>query len=228
MSKELPKQKVLIVDDELINIKILEEILKIDYEVNFTMNGPDTLEIATSNDPPDLILLDIMMTGMDGYEVCKLLREDQRSKDIPVIFVTAGTDDETLKKAFDSGGTDYVRKPLNRIELLARIKSALTEQMLRRRLIEEEKVKSILEMAGAICHELNQPMQAIWGYSELLSMDISKDSTLYGYIKNIEAQVDKMRKITGNLMRITRYETRNYLGESSKIIDIDKSAMKDE
>lgn len=228
MSKELPKQKVLIVDDEPINIKILEEILKIDYEVNFTMNGPDTLEIATSNDPPDLILLDIMMTGMDGYEVCKLLREDQRSKDIPVIFVTAGTDDETLKKAFDSGGTDYVRKPLNRIELLARIKSALTEQMLKRKLVEDEKLKGILEMAGAICHELNQPMQAIWGYSELLSMDISKDSTLYGYIKNIEAQVDKMRKITRNLMRITRYETRNYLGESSKIIDIDKSAMKDE
>jgi len=195
MSKELPKQKVLIVDDESINIKVIGEILKFDYEVSFATNGPEALEIATSNDPPDLILLDIMMPEMDGYEVCKVLREDQQSKDIPVIFVTADTDDETLKEAFESGGTDYVRKPV------------------------------VLEMAGAICHELNQPMQAISGYSELLMMNIPEDNTLYRYIENIEDQIGRMGEITRKLMRITRYETRSYMGNRYRIIDIDNSAM---
>jgi len=225
MSKELPKQKVLIVDDESINIKVIGEILKFDYEVSFATNGPEALEIATSNDPPDLILLDIMMPEMDGYEVCKVLREDQQSKDIPVIFVTADTDDETLKEAFESGGTDYVRKPVSRIELLARIKSALTEQMLKKKLVEKEKFKGVLEMAGAICHELNQPMQAISGYSELLMMNIPEDNTLYRYIENIEDQIGRMGEITRKLMRITRYETRSYMGNRYRIIDIDNSAM---
>lgn len=225
MSKKLLKPKILIVDDDSFNIKLLGEILRSDYEVCFATNGLEGIKIATANAPPDLILMDIMMPEMDGYEVCKVLREDQQSKDIPVIFVTANTDDETLKEAFESGGTDYVRKPVSRIELLARIKSALTEQMLKKKLVEKEKFKGVLEMAGAICHELNQPMQVISGYSELLIMNIPEENTIYRYIENIKDQIGRMGEITRKLMRITRYETRSYMGNRNRIIDIDKSAM---
>lgn len=225
MSKKMLKPKILIVDDDSLNIKLLGEILRSDYEVCFATNGLEGIKIATANDPPGLILMDIIMPDMDGYEVCKALRDDQRSKHIPIIFVTADTDDETLTAALESGGTDYVRKPVNEIELLARIKCALTEQQLCKTLVEEEKIKSILEMAGAICHELNQPLQVIMGYSELLRREISEENTLYKYIENIEGQVDQMKRITGNLMRLTRYETRSYMGNRNRILDIDKSAM---
>ena len=168
MSQEISKQKLLIVDDVPVNIKILEKILEPEYGTGFATNGQDALSIARSEDPPDLILLDIMMPEFNGYEVCRALKQDDGTKDIPVIFVTAETDDGTLKKALEAGGTDYVRKPVNRIELLARVKAALDQQSLTRRLLEEEKLRGVLEMAGAICHELNQPMQAISGYADLL------------------------------------------------------------
>jgi CheY-like chemotaxis protein len=221
------RRNLLIVDDAPANLRLLAEILMPEYEVSVATNGPEALEIATSktdlNMTPDMVLLDIMMPEMDGYEVCRKLKETPHTKDIPVIFITANTDDETLKRAFESGGTDYVRKPVNRIELLARIKSALTHQDLTRKLLEEEKLKGVLEMAGAVCHELNQPMQNIMGFSQLLMDKISKDDPKYEHLHIIKKQIDKMGEITKKLMRITRYETIAYV-QDTKIIDIHKAS----
>ncbi len=225
--KLLKKQNILIVDDAPANIRVLVEILTDTYDISVATNGPEALEIATSRTglygSPDLILLDIMMPEMDGYEVCKILRQNPTTKDIPVVFVTANTDDGTLQEAFESGGTDYVRKPVNKVELLARIKSALTHQELTKKLLEEEKLEGVLEMAGAICHELNQPMQSILGFSQLLMDDMAEDNPNYEYIRIIKSQIDKMGRITKKLMRITRYETCEYI-ESTKIIDIYKAS----
>ena len=217
------KQTILIVDDAPPNLRVLVEIMMSDYEISVSTNGPEAIEIATSKNQPDLILLDIMMPDMDGYEVCRILRQHNRTRDIPVIFVTANTDDETLKQAFEAGGTDYVRKPVNRIELLARIQSALTQQDLTKKLLEEEKLEGVLEMAGAVCHELNQPMQAISGFAQLLLMEMAENDTKYEYVSIIKDQIDKMGDITKKLMRITKYETVDYI-ESTKIIDINKAA----
>lgn len=227
MSENLKKQSVLIVDDAPANIRVLVEILAGTYDISVATNGPEAIEIATSKmdgpNHPDLILLDIMMPEMDGYEVCRILKQTPDTKDIPVVFVTANTDDETLHEAFEAGGTDYVRKPVNQIELLARIKSALTQQELTRKLLEEEKLKGVLEMAGAVCHELNQPMQSVLGFSQLLIDDLTEEDSEYEYISIIKNQIDKMGKITKKLMRITRYETCDYI-ESTKIIDINRAS----
>jgi CheY-like chemotaxis protein len=227
MNNSLGKKNILIVDDAPANIRVVVEILTEDYEISVATSGPEALEIVSSGaEPyggPDLILLDIMMPEMDGYEVCKILRRNSHTKDIPVIFITANTDDETLKEAFEAGGTDYVRKPVNRIELLARIKSALTQQELTKKLLEEEKLEGVLEMAGAVCHELNQPMQSILGFSQLLMDEISENDPVYEYVNIIKGQIDKMGKITKKLMRITRYETQEYI-ERTKIIDINKAS----
>jgi CheY-like chemotaxis protein len=191
------------VDDNPTNIKTLQIILeKSGYCTVSAMDGATCIEMA-KNGRPDLILLDINMPEMSGIEVCKAL------------------DNETLREAFESGGTDYVRKPVNRIELLARIESILTQKILMQKLLEEEKLQGVLEMAGAACHELNQPMQTISGYSELLLMDISENNPLYRNIKTIKEQIDRMGKITRKLMRITKYKTREYLNR--KIIDIDQA-----
>lgn len=88
--------------------------------------------------------------------------------------------------------------------------------------IEREKLQGVIEMAGAICHEMNQPMQAVSGYSELMLMDIPEDIPMYTNIQKIKGQVDRMGKITSKLTKITRYETKSYL--KGKIVDIDKAA----
>jgi len=215
------KVTILIVDDNPINIRVVQGMLEKDgYRTISAMDGAACIEMA-KNERPDLILLDINMPEMSGIQVCKALRRDEQSNDIPVIFVTASTDNETLREAFESGGTDYVRKPVNRTELLARIESILTQKILMQKLLEEEKLQGVLEMAGAACHELNQPMQTISGYSELLLMDISENNPLYRNIKTIKEQIDRMGKITRKLMRITKYKTREYLNR--KIIDIDQA-----
>ncbi len=215
---------LLVVDDSPVSSMLVSLILKkhSDYCTVRVWDGQACIKKAKEV-KPDLILLDIQMPGMNGIEVCKVLKKDERTRDIPVIFVTASTDNETLKEAFESGGNDYVRKPVNKIELLARIKSVLLHKKMEKKLMEEEKLKGVLEMAGGICHELNQPMQVVSGYSELLLMDIEKDNSAYPYIKMIKEQTDEMGSITKKLMRITKYETRDYI-EGSRIIDIDKAA----
>jgi signal transduction histidine kinase len=92
--------------------------------------------------------------------------------------------------------------------------------------IHGEKLKGVIEMAGAVCHELNQPLQAISGYSELLMMDLENDNPLYGQLNTIVGQINRMGELTSKLHKITKYETKDYL--EGKIIDIDRSASEPE
>jgi len=116
------KKTVLAVDDTEINIDILLGLLDEEYDVLVALNGPQALEIV-SEESVDLILLDIMMPEMSGFEVCGELKKRPETRDIPVIFITAKSDDASLEEAFDKGGADYVTKPFRPVELLTRIKT---------------------------------------------------------------------------------------------------------
>ena len=120
-------ETILVVDDTTINIKILVELLDDKYDVIVATDGKTALEIAFE-ELPDLILLDIMMPIMDGFEVCKLLKENPKTKNIPIIFLTAKTDEDSIEKAYEVGGSDYVLKPLKPKELMARVKTQLELQ----------------------------------------------------------------------------------------------------
>jgi diguanylate cyclase (GGDEF)-like protein len=114
---------LLVVDDAETNIGILSRMLK-DYEVMVASDGSGCLEVL-EREHPDLILLDIMMPGMDGYEVCRRIKAREAWRDIPVLFLTARTDEASIVKGFDVGGSDYVTKPFRARELLARVKTQL-------------------------------------------------------------------------------------------------------
>ena len=118
------QQKILVVDDEPINIDVLGGLLKQDYRLIVAKNGERALKAAHSGNP-DLILLDIMMPGMDGYEVCRRLKADESTREIPVIFITAMNQagDETL--GFELGAADYITKPVSPPILRARVKTQL-------------------------------------------------------------------------------------------------------
>jgi len=115
---------ILIVDDTETNIDILLELLSDEYDVLVALDAKGALTIV-QEEKVDLILLDIMMPEMDGYEVCKILKNQTDTKNIPIIFITAKVDEDSIEKAYDIGGDDYVTKPFRPRELLARVKIQL-------------------------------------------------------------------------------------------------------
>ena len=123
--EELSSCTVLVVDDNKINIDILVDALHSDYEISVAMNGKSALQIVNT-DLPDLILLDIMMPGMDGYEVCRRLKSEPKTSKIPIIFITSMSEVQNKTRGFDLGAVDYVTKPFEAAEVKARVKTHLS------------------------------------------------------------------------------------------------------
>ncbi len=121
----LRKQTILVVDDVVENIDILAEVLRSDYQIKVALNGERALAIAGGESPPDLILLDIMMPEMNGYEVCRRLKKNPLSKEIPVIFVTAMDEESNEKLGFELGAVDFISKPVSPPIVRARVKNHL-------------------------------------------------------------------------------------------------------
>ena len=125
MPENQSKPIILVVDDTPENIDVLSGILKEDYKIKAALNGKRALKIASGAQPPDLILLDIMMPKMDGYEVCRTLKERQGTRNIPVIFVTAKDDVVDEYRGFEVGCVDYITKPVSPPLVKARVKTQL-------------------------------------------------------------------------------------------------------
>nr|NQU90152.1 hybrid sensor histidine kinase/response regulator [Bacteroidota bacterium] len=153
---ETEKFKILIVDDIPTNIQVLGSVLrKAGYEVAFTDNGADAIVKAISN-KYDLILLDIMMPQMDGFEVCKILKSHKESEDIPIVFLTAKTDSESLVKGFELGAVDYLTKPFKSPELLARVKTHIALKYTTEELSKSNAMKD--KLFSIIAHDLRGPV----------------------------------------------------------------------
>ena len=120
------KPTILVVDDTPDNLMLMHSLLKADYRVKVANGGEKALKIVHSDVPPDLILLDIMMPDMDGYEVCRQLKNNPASRDIPVIFLTAKAEIEDERKGLELGAVDYITKPISPPIVLARVKTQLT------------------------------------------------------------------------------------------------------
>ncbi len=117
------RPRILIVDDVPANIKMLREVLKSNYDIIFATSGPDAIELMEPKALPDLILLDIMMPDMDGYEVCRILKSDDLTAKIPIIFITSKDDEEDEIKGFELGAVDYVTKPFSIPVVKARVQT---------------------------------------------------------------------------------------------------------
>lgn len=136
---------VLVVDDMPTNIKILADALRHDYRVKVANNGEDALETARLEPHPDLILLDVMMSNMDGYEVCRRLKENPVTQSIPVIFVTAKDTEEDQELGFNLGGVDYITKPFSISIVKARVR---THVLLKRQADALEKLSHTDSLTG--------------------------------------------------------------------------------
>jgi len=173
----MKKKKILIVDDNMNNVQVLAGILENNgFDLEFALNGPDALQWL-EDEHFDLVLLDIMMPVMDGFEVCRIIRGKEKTHEIPIIFLTAKTDRESLMLGFRCGGNDYLSKPYDQGELLARVNTHLElkqsrDQLKRINAILEEKVTERtrqLQQALQKVQELNKNLQELECVCEIRS-----------------------------------------------------------
>ncbi len=151
----MSKPRILVVDDTPVNIKILADLLRQDYLLSVATSGPDALEIAFGQDRPDLVLLDIMMPEMDGYEVCQRLKADQRTRDIPIMFVTAMSEVDDEAKGFSLGAVDYITKPIRPPIVKARVAAHLELALARKTLAAQNKaMRAALTVAAEVQRSL--------------------------------------------------------------------------
>ena len=157
------KLKILVVDDNKPNRIAIEAILDTDYDVDTACDGEEALA-KVDQDPPDLIMLDVMLPRMNGYEVCRCLKESKETNTIPVVMVTILEEKENRIKWLEAGADDFLSKPLNKVEVLARVKSLLYIKHLRDKLIEyqdhfEEMVEKRIMQFKETQAKLIQPVQ---------------------------------------------------------------------
>ncbi|GMT48493.1 MAG: hybrid sensor histidine kinase/response regulator [bacterium] len=173
------KHHILIVDDTSKNIQVLANVLKQkNYQISAAKNGHQALDLVKET-TPDLILLDIMMPEMDGFETCQRLKKDSKTRDIPIIFLTAKNEGDDIIKGFELGAVDYITKPFNSAELLMRVKThldlRLSKEIIQRQSNERK------ELLHVVCHDLVNPMAYIIGVLDLA--DNEKDLSIFEEMK---------------------------------------------
>ncbi len=206
------KKSVLIVDDNLNNLQLASTVLSPFYRLMLADSGEKalrTLEVKL----PDIILLDIMMPGISGFEVCKQLKSNERTKDIPVIFLTAKVEESDIAMAFDVGGADYISKPFKSREVLARIKTHLDLQtaMQELQLKNQELIKLVQnrdKFFSIIAHDLRSPFSGVIGLLELVAMRSEKytKEDLVRYIQMVYESVLGLYGLLDNLLKWSKIQ----------------------
>jgi signal transduction histidine kinase/HPt (histidine-containing phosphotransfer) domain-containing protein len=202
MNKVMRKKTILIVDDQNENILLLNNLLKTEYKTLFARDGKKAIHIACSK-CPDLILLDIQMPEMDGYEICKILKENTTTSDIPVIFVTAMSEEIDETKGFEIGAVDYVTKPISPMTLMARVSTHIKLREAIQEAINANQAKS--DFLASMSHEIRTPMNAILGMTEL-SLQQSLNDDLQENLFTIRDSANHLLDIINDLLDISKIE----------------------
>lgn len=223
-------QTILVVDDQPDNVFILQDRLQREgFNILTAYDGLTCISIA-ENEKPDLILLDVMMPGLSGFDVCERLVKNPTTNSIPVILVTALTDVEDIKRGLQAGAFDYVKKPYNRAELIARINSAIRFSETQKMLIEIEKVKTYAATVLTANHEIKQPLTLINLSLTAINRELGKEEMRKDVLKKrvefIEGATKEIIKILSKLSEIKKPVITDYVN-NLKMIDINNSEAGD-
>ncbi len=214
MSQTNPgKFKILIVDDNPKNIQVVGNLLSREgYPTAFALGGEQALDMV-KNDRFDLILLDVMMPETDGFDVCERLKKEEKTKAIPIIFLTAKTDADSIVKGFDTGAYDYVAKPFISRELLARVRTQLYLKSLNDELTDRyEKIKRLESaretLTSMIVHDLRNPLTVVMSGAELLGITgaVSNDPAASETLRLISNASRIMLDMTIALLDVAKFE----------------------
>ena len=209
---------ILIVDDQPENLQLLFDTLSHkNYDLRRVLSGQLALQIAQF-DPPDLVLLDIRMPGIDGYEVCRRLKADARTQAIPVIFLSALDEPVDKVKAFEVGGADYISKPFQVLEVLARVQHQLRLSHMQARLVAQQKQLETrtraLEAANqeleffssSASHDLRTPLRGLQSLAQALIEDYGEQLDELGstYLQRIQLTAIEMDELLNSLLNYSR------------------------
>ncbi|MFY7802039.1 MAG: hybrid sensor histidine kinase/response regulator [Limnoraphis robusta] len=214
-----PSEYILLVDDELDNLTVLSALLaQQGYTVRRVLNGQKALNLLRSQEPPALVMLDIMMPEMDGYEVCKQIKRDEKTQDISVIFLSALDEVKNKVKGFEVGGSDYITKPFESLEVMARVENQLglrklkqhikLESQLRQSLIKEKELTELKRrIITTISHEYRTPLSVILTSAELLEHYCdSENEKQQKHIKRIQQMVQHLSSLVNDVVLINEFE----------------------
>lgn len=224
------KLKILIVDDSLLNLRIIAAAIERNGYETVLASRVDQVFQYISKETPDLILLDVIMPQMNGYEVCKLLKNDNKTKDIPIIFITTQAGISDIAKGFEVGAVDYINKPFHELELISRVKNHLQLKELHDQLRKsnEELQKTNTELIKAnetiqynkiqqefftnLSHELKTPLNLIFSTVQLMESNMKNKLILSNeqakrYGKSLKQNSYRMLRLVNNLIDITKMDS---------------------
>jgi len=191
--------KILIVDDQPVNVQLLMRKLEREqFAVEGVYSGQEALD-SVARAHPDLILLDVMMPDMDGLEVCIRLQKNEATRSIPVIFVTARGAREHKIEGLSAGAVDYITKPVDLDEMVARVRTQLRVVDLQRRLAEARRAATIGAMTQGIAHNLNNMLAIVLGYVDLIKLQYNKPENVKSSAASIEKAVKRIAGVIKQL-----------------------------
>lgn len=223
-------KKILIIDDSPDSVFLLQDRLEREgFETAKAYNGEMGIQKAV-NEKPDLILLDVMMPDISGFDVCKTLTSKEETKLIPIILLTALTEADNLQQGLQSGAFDYIKKPFNRTELIARINSALRFSETNKFLIEIEKIKTFAATVVTTNHEIKQPLTLINLSTAAIRREITKanysSENILKRIEFIENAARDIISVLDKLGSIKKPVITRYVNDLN-IIDLNSEEKKD-
>jgi signal transduction histidine kinase len=204
------KHTLLIIDDIIDNLMLLGEAMSPEYRIKVATSGVQGLELAGQEPLPDMILLDIMMPGMDGYEVCRRLKKDSRTKHIPVIFLSALDKESDELQGLDAGAVDFITKPFKLEIVRARISTQLEllkmrQQLQEARLRAEAASQSKSVFLANMSHEIRTPMSAIMGMTDL-AIEKAVDSQQRSYLETVKLSADSLLSLINDILDFSKIE----------------------
>lgn len=222
MKNSTDVQTILIVDDTPENIDVLDGLLRTDYRVKVAVNGKRALRIADSSDPPDIILLDVMMPEMDGYEVCRKLKQNENTKEIPVIFITARREMEDEKLGLELGAVDYITKPFSPPIVKIRIKNHLELKTARENLkkqneILKENVKLREDVDQITRHDLKNPLLTIINAPAMMQKSGPLNPVQTRLCQMLQSSAYTMLDLVNNSLNLLKMEKGMYEVENEQV-----------